>query len=292
MKTLIYNSVGFYLNTLSVIWPKKGAKVGFKLFCKPQRTKIKKSHQKFFDSAEQEDYNFNGINIKLYKWGSGPKKILFVHGWQSHSYRWKKYIESLSPEDYTIIAYDAPGHGLSDGNQFTVPLNAYLLALLSEKYQGFDIVMAHSIGSMSVLYANVYHPKLQIGPLISMASPCKAEEFFQFYLSTLNLKPKTMKGIVNEFQLYAKQELKYINAALYAQKLTMPGLIIHDKNDTDTPYENALALEENWDKGKLITTEGLGHNLKSENLVKMIVEYISNKPGDQVFKKNERNIFV
>lgn len=275
MKTLVYQSIGFYLNTLSKIAPEKGAKAGFKLFCTPQRAKLKKNHLSFFSTARQEDFNFNGINIKIYQWGTGPKKILFVHGWQSHSYRWKKYIESISFEDYTLIAYDAPGHGLSGGNQFTVPLNAYLLSLLSEKYQGFDTVIAHSIGSMSVLYGLYYHENIHVNRFISMASPGKAEEFFQFYLSTLNLKPKTMLGIVNEFQLYAKQELKYINATTYAQKLNIPGLIIHDKNDPDTPYENALALSKIWEKGELITTEGLGHNLKSEEVVQQVIHYLN-----------------
>lgn len=274
MKAFIYQSIGFYLNTLSRISPKRGAKAGFKLFCTPQRTKIKKSHQAFFDSARQEDYNFNGMKVKIYTWGNGPKKILFVHGWQSHSYRWRNYIESIPPEEYTLIAYDAPGHGLSEGDQFTVPLNAYLLSLLSEKYNGFDTVIAHSIGSMSVLYGLHYHENLSVNQFISLASPGRAEEFFKFYLNTLNLSPHTMKGVVNEFQLYVKQELQYIDAAIYAQKLTLPGLIIHDKNDPDTPYQNSVELEKNWKNARLITTEGLGHNLKSEEVVQLVIRYL------------------
>lgn len=281
MKTLIYQSIGFYLNTLSKIAPEKGAKAGFKLFCTPQRAKLKKSHRSFFNTAKQEDFDFNGINIKIYQWGSGPKKILFVHGWQSHSYRWKKYIESMPPDEYTLIAYDAPAHGLSDSNQFTVPLNAYLLSLLSEKYSGFDTVIAHSIGSMSVLYGLYYHENIHLKRFISMASPGKAEEFFQFYLTSLNLAPRTMVGIINEFQLYAKQELKYINATTYAQKLNVPGLIIHDKDDPDTPYETALALNKVWEKGELITTEGLGHNLKSEELVQLVIQYLKSSTIDK-----------
>ncbi|GAA5025369.1 alpha/beta hydrolase [Marivirga lumbricoides] len=281
MKKLIYQSIGFYLNTLSKISPERGAKVGFKLFCTPQRTKLRKNHLLFLSTARQEDFNFNGINIKIYQWGSGPKRVLFVHGWQSHSYRWKKYIQGLSEDEYTLIAYDAPGHGLSGNKQFTVPLNAYLLSLLSEKYNGFDTVIAHSIGSMSVLYANVYHPQLQIDRLVLMASPAKAEEFFQFYLDSLNLEPRTMEGIVNEFQLYAKQEIKHISASTYVQALHIPGLIIHDKDDSDTPYTNALALEKNWRKGKLITTEGLGHNLKSEEVVQLVIQYLQNSTADK-----------
>ncbi len=274
MKTFIYNSIGLYLNILSKIAPERGAKVGFKLFCTPQRSKLRRNHLLFFNRAQQEDFNFNGISIKIYKWGTGPKKILFVHGWQSHSYRWKKYIESLSHEEYTLIAYDAPGHGLSGNKQFTVPLNAYLLSQLSEKYNGFDTIIAHSIGSMSVLYANIYHPQLSMNRLVLMASPSKAEEFFQFYLDSLNLDPSTMVGIVNEFQLYAKQEIKHISAAKYAQSLMIPGLIIHDRNDPDTPYENALELKKSWSNSTLITTEGLGHNLKSLDLVSTVCQYM------------------
>ncbi len=274
MKKLIYQSIGFYVNTLNKLNAKKGGEFGFRLFCKPQRAKLKKQHIAFFESARQHNYDFNGVNIKTYEWGNGDKKILLVHGWQSHSYRWKKYVEQLSKEEYTIIAFDAPGHGQSDGNQFHVPLNAFLIANLATKYRGFDTVIAHSIGSMSALYAMKYYSLENVQNFISLASPSKAAEFFKFYTQALNLNSQSISNITNIFQMEVRHQLADINLTAFAKDLTVPGLIIHDKNDPETPYENALELKKSWSNSTLITTEGLGHNLKSEEVVSTVCQYI------------------
>jgi pimeloyl-ACP methyl ester carboxylesterase len=274
MQELIYKSVGYYLNTLTKISPKKGGEYGFRLFCKPQRPKLQKQHISFFETARQEDFDFNGLNIKLYEWGTGPKKVLFVHGWQSHSYRWKKYVEQLPKDEHTIIAFDAPGHGQSDGDQFHVPLNAYLIHTLTKKYEGFDAVIAHSIGSMSVIYAMSFYAIESIKSFISMASPSRAEEFFAFYTQVLRLNHQTIQNITNVFQLEVRHQLKDISLATFGRNIKIPGLIIHDHNDPETPYANALELQQVWENARLITTEGLGHNLKSTDVVELVTQYI------------------
>ncbi|WP_194778263.1 alpha/beta fold hydrolase [Pararhodonellum marinum] len=281
MKNLIYRSLGIYLNTLTRIAPKKGGEVGFRLFCKPQKTKMKAHHKAFLKTARQEVLDFNGTPIKIYLWGKGSKKVLFVHGWQSHSYRWKKYVNSLSESDFTLIAFDAPGHGKSGGDQFTVPLNAFLISQLAKKYGGFDTVVAHSIGSISVLYALNYYNITNIGKVISMASPSRAEEFFAFYIQALRLKEPTVAQIKNEFQRQIRHELEDISLSTYARKINVEGLIIHDKRDPETPFENALELLDSWGNATLFETQGLGHNLRSIVVVNLVKDFILGKPLDE-----------
>jgi len=282
MKQLIYQSIGFYLDTLGKVSPKKTGELGFKLMCKPQNLGLRAHQKEFLNTAVQTDYNFNGKKIKLYRWGNGPKRILFVHGWQSHSFRWKKYVESLSKEEYTLVAYDAPGHGQSEGDQFTVPLNAFLIDDLVNYYNGFDAIVAHSIGSMSVFYALSYYRTKDVGRMISMAAPNKAEEFFNFFGNVLKLKSQTMNQIANEFQRQVRHKIDDVSLPQFASKVGIPGIIIHDETDEDTPFENAIELNSKWKGSKLIKTEGLGHNLKSEKVVELVTQYIMN--GDMVLE--------
>lgn len=275
MKNLAYRSIGAYLNTLTKILPRTAGRKGFELFCQPQRTRLAKNHIEFLGNSRQLDFDFNGINIKTYHWGYGPRKVLFVHGWQSHSYRWKKYIEQFPADQFTLIAYDAPGHGQSAGNQFTVPLNAYLIAELAELYSGFEVVVAHSIGSISVLYALAHYHHIDIKRVVAMASPSKVEEFFAFYVKVLRLKPHTIRQIRNEFQIHVKQNIGRINLAAFAARVNIPGLIIHDEDDPETPYYNALELLASWRGSHLVTTKGLGHNLRSEIVVKAVTDYVT-----------------
>jgi len=274
MKKVIYQSIGFYLDAMSKVSPQKTGELGFKLMCKPQNKGLRAHQQEFLNTAVQTDYNFNGQNIKLYQWGTGPKKILFVHGWQSHSFRWKKYIEVLPKDEYSLITYDAPGHGQSEGNQFTVPLNAFLIDHLVDHYQGFDTIVAHSIGSMSVFYALAYYRTSQVNKVVSMAAPNRAEEFFNFFGNVLNLKSQTMHHIANEFQRQVRHKIEDISLPQFASKVNISGIIIHDEDDEDTPFENALELNAKWHNSTLIKTQGLGHNLKSEKVVKLVKDYI------------------
>jgi pimeloyl-ACP methyl ester carboxylesterase len=55
--------------------------------------------------------NINGLSIAYQKAGTGPALVL-LHGFTQDSRVWKTQIESLS-KDFTVIAWDAPGAGLS-----------------------------------------------------------------------------------------------------------------------------------------------------------------------------------
>src|SRR5688572_16030835 len=101
MKALIPRTIGAGLNTLAYVAPGKAAQLGFELFCRPLRVPITKKQQGFFDTAVKETFQSNGFDIQTYRWGTGAKKILLLHGWQSHTYRWKLYIEALS-KNFTV----------------------------------------------------------------------------------------------------------------------------------------------------------------------------------------------
>ncbi len=103
MKALIPRIIGAGLNTLAYVAPAKTAHIGFELFCKPLRVPIKQKQKSFLDTAWQETFDHNGIKIQTYRWGTGDKKILLLHGWQSHTYRWKIYIEELSKTLYCVF---------------------------------------------------------------------------------------------------------------------------------------------------------------------------------------------
>src|SRR5687767_13245540 len=98
MKTLVVKMLGFYLNALAFIAPKKAGHKGFQLFCRPFRTPVTEKQMDFLNTAEKFIAQLGGNTIQGYKWGTGEKKLLFLHGWQSHSYRWKPYVEAL-PKD-------------------------------------------------------------------------------------------------------------------------------------------------------------------------------------------------
>lgn len=275
MKALITKGIGLYLNTLSWMAPEKAGRVGFELFCRPFRGKISPQHKAFFDSAEQFTIAHKGEQIKLYKWGHGHKKILFLHGWQSHTYRWKKYIDELSKQEFTIYSIDAPGHGLSTGKFMSLPLYSEVVEKAIRQLGTMEAVVSHSIGGFTSIYTFYKHADLTPKKLVALASPGEVKEFFYFYKAQLGLSERTLTHILTHFKKEIGANPDFFSAPKFASALTSHGLLIHDEEDDETSVDNSKAIHEHWKNSTLIITKGKGHNLRSEEVVNHVINFVT-----------------
>jgi len=274
MKTLITRSIGIYLNTLHKIAPPVAGKQGFNIFCNPIRGKMHDHHKSFLHTGKSFSFDANGQKIQTYQWGNGDKKILFLHGWSSHTFRWKNYIEKLSKENYTIYAFDAPGHGLSEGNFLHVPLYAKTVKSFLDRIGKVDYVISHSIGSFTALYTYHLHPELMPEKIVLLAPPGEAEDFFNFYTNILDLNHKTTYTIRKQFEKEVGQPPSYFSAKAFAKSITAEGLIIHDEDDKETSVENSRNIHASWEKSELMVTQGLGHHLKDQRIYDKVFQFI------------------
>lgn len=266
--------VGLYLNSLAHVAPRKAAKIGFDLFCHPLRVPIHAKQRAFLESASQTAFVHGGIKLKTYQWGNGPKNILLLHGWQSHTYRWKKYIESLSKDEYTIHAFDAPGHGLSEGRFLSVPLYSEVIEDFIGRIGDVETIIAHSIGSFSAIYTYYRNKNLPIRNLVSLASPGEAQEFLEYYKKSLSLSEKSARLIAERFFEIFQKTPGDFSAPRFATALNIPGLIIHDEEDEDTSSVHSKKIHAAWKGSTLISTRGFGHNLRSDEVIRQVVHFI------------------
>jgi pimeloyl-ACP methyl ester carboxylesterase len=269
--------IGFYLNVLAVVAPRIAGRKGFYLFCTPLATPVKEHHRQFLDTAVKSSVEFEGITIQTYRWGNGPKKILFLHGWQSHSFRWKNYIDSFSKEDYTLYALDAPAHGLSGGKYINLPIYSRVIEHFLLRIHPLHAVIGHSFGGFASLYALYCNPLLPVERLVIMGTPGEADDFVQFYRGMLGLSSRAMRVIADYFEETLHHPPGFFSAVQFAKAVTVPGLIIHDEKDEEAPYRYALQIHAAWKTSKLITTSGLGHNLKSAQVVGNVMDFLSVK---------------
>lgn len=238
------------------------------------RAAINKKQLAFFNTADKFKIDHEGDSIQGYRWGSGDKKILFIHGWQSHSYRWKPYIEALSKNEYTIYSLDAPGHGLSSGNFLTVPLYSSLIETFIREHDDMHAIVGHSIGSFSLLYTFYRQPFLPVERIILLAPPGEASEFISVFQKTLGLSQRTTKLIIDHFAERFHLTPDAFSARKFAEHLKIKGLIIHDEDDPEAPYHYSILLQQSWEQSRLVTTKGYGHNLRSGFVVKQVVDFI------------------
>ncbi|HOX81560.1 MAG TPA: alpha/beta hydrolase [Chryseolinea sp.] len=274
MKKIITKLIGLYLNVLAVIAPRKAGKIGFELFCKPFRGKLTNRHHTFFQSAIKSTINHKNETIQVYTWGTGSEKVLFLHGWQSHTYRWKNYIEALDKNKYTVYALDAPGHGLSSGNFLTVPLYGEVIKSLIDRIGSVNTIVGHSLGAFTAIYSVFENPQLTPEKLIALAPPGEARQFFNFYSDTLSLSKRNERLTSERFEEVVGKTPSYFSASSFAKDFNMNGLLIHDEEDDETSVENSKAIHQAWRRSTLIITKGKGHNLKSQEVINETLNFI------------------
>jgi len=273
MKKVITITLGIYLNFVNAISRKLGSHHGFLVFCYPFAARLKTQQKAYLDTAEKIVVSVDSKKVRCYKWGNGPQKILMVHGWQSNAFRWRRYIDKLSLEKYTIYAFDAPGHGNSEGRISNVPLWAQSIKAIIEKEGNMDLFIAHSIGSFSSLYFIDEFPDLKPERIICLATPKSVMDFINHYRATLSLSDTTMNNLQAKFSDYVGRQLGHFYIENFKEHTKLQGLIIHDITDKDVPSEYAQILKSNWNQAELLLTKGYGHKLNGEFVISEIEKF-------------------
>jgi pimeloyl-ACP methyl ester carboxylesterase len=272
--TIIQKTTGLYFNMLAYANPNLLAKKGFTTFCNPFSKKLKPHMLAFLEKNKREVLEVNNIKIQSYQWGSGSKHILLVHGWASHTFRWKKYIQHLLRNDFTIHAFDAPAHGLSSGKIMHIKIYEELIKEYINLNNDIQYIIAHSIGGFATTYYLSQNNNDEIKKVVVMGAPGEAKDFFNFYKNTLSLSTKATQIIIRQFEKELGEKPEYFSSKQMAKAITTSALIIHDKEDKATHFNYSVNLHENWKNSKLLITKGLGHDLKSENLIKETIQYL------------------
>jgi pimeloyl-ACP methyl ester carboxylesterase len=68
----------------------------------------------WLDRGEPFSIRLHGKEIRGWQWGSGPG-ILLAHGWNGRGIQFHEFIGPLVESGFRAVAYDAPGHGESEG---------------------------------------------------------------------------------------------------------------------------------------------------------------------------------
>lgn len=102
----------------------------------------------------------DGIPIHSTVRGSGPKTVVFVHGWTCDESSWANQVPFFK-KNYRVIALDLPGHGKS-GSPKNGPLTMELFARSIEAVRveakaGKIVLVGHSMGTPVIReYARLY----------------------------------------------------------------------------------------------------------------------------------------
>lgn len=271
---LLTKSIGFYINLLSFISPKKATQKAYDLFSIPRKGKIiLNSIPEILQDAEQVTLDFAGNAIQTYIWKGDETVIFLIHGWESNSGRWKKALPFLLESGNTIIAIDAPAHGLSGGIDFNVPKYAEFINHVAQKYNP-QILIGHSIGGKACLYYQSLYQNPSIQKMVILGAPSDFKVILKNYIALLSLNSIIYKGLKNYYLENYNLNITEFSGKIFSSNISTKGLIAHDIDDKIVAFsegeKNAIA----WKDSIFISTKGIGHSMNDTDLYQKIVTFL------------------
>lgn len=241
----------------------------------PRRYNLTPNERKYLEMGEPFRIHVHGKAIQCWKWGQGPG-ILFVHGWNGRGVHFRQFFEEFINAGYSVIAYDAPAHGESEGQdtsyfELTDVVRSLLDPSLSLNIQG---VIAHSMGASAVV--NCLSKEKSSIDTVLIAPALKLRELLYNTFDSQGLPEIVYQTMIAELEAYYGYNLYEDNPFTLLENISSKVFIVHDKDDPTTPYMDSKVIAEKLNHVDLLTTEGLGHKmiLRDKTVVSTIQKYI------------------
>jgi len=265
---------GKSLNILSKANPSKAGKMAFDIFCTPREGKVFKAKESaFLNKAEQHTVLVHDIEVSTYHWKGGEKLVLLAHGYESNSARWRALVPTLLRHNYSVVAVDAPAHGLSSNKTVNGVLYAQTLEKVIKRFSP-NFAIGHSFGGMSLAYYFSTFKYQTIDKIILMATPSRLRLIINLFYDELNLNDRCRQAMETYFEKQFGFTIDDFTVGEFIKNCQIPGAIIHDESDLIAPITEADHIHENWNNSTLIKTTGLGHFLQSGDVFNHILDVL------------------
>tara|TARA_B100000900_G_scaffold410078_1_gene427170 strand:+ start:138 stop:1004 length:867 start_codon:yes stop_codon:yes gene_type:complete len=255
-------------------------RVALYLFFRPQRFKRPFREQEMHEQSLKTNCYIPKIDkeIQVFRLaGKGPK-VLLLHGWSGRGTQLFAFADELRKSNAEVVTFDMPAHGESLGNKTNIVELVACIKEVHAKYGPFDHAIAHSMGSMALLRA------LRNGILMKsvaiIGSGDKIRNVFYRFSEQLQFSDKVTERMIQTVEKKFGMNLESYSSSMSLEYLEMPLLIVHDKDDKETPFIYSKDLHEITNNSELLLTTGLGHHriLRDSKTVQRIVQFINQHP--------------
>lgn len=253
---------------LSILSTRKAAESLFTFFCTPYSGKPKRKEPLVFKKGKKVSVVYEGNRINGWQFTpskANGNKVLVLHGFDSCAYKSETIINCLYDNGYEVFAFDALGHGTSDGKTINAKQYAEIINLIDNSFGKFYAFVAHSLGGLAASLA-VEEFKISIQKLVLIAPATETtraiDNFFKFLKMPLNLKPE----IENLIKEVSGKNATFFSVSRAIQSTTINTFWVHDENDFICPIEDVLPVQKlNLPNIEFYFTKKMGHNLIYRN---------------------------
>jgi pimeloyl-ACP methyl ester carboxylesterase len=265
------------LRLLSATAPGIASRVAADLFMTPRRFAAPKREQDILAQGTPFTVKLGAsAEVRAWRFGTGPA-VLLAHGWEGRGSQLTPFVAPLVERGYSVVTFDAPGHGASPGSRSSLPHFAWALRGVADAIAADTMphaIIAHSLGCAAATLA--LREGLSVHRVVYLAPPLNPVEYTARFGDILGLDDATIRGLQKRIEERFARKWSDYSLAESARTMNTPLLVVHDREDRDTFWSEGAALAEAWPGARLMTTEGLGHRriLRDAGVIEEITRFV------------------
>src|SRR6185503_7769068 len=187
------------------------------------------------------------------------------------------FVDPLLSAGCRVVAYDQPAHGESDGKLTNLLEIAPTMDIIAKQEGNFDVILAHSFGTLITSYALVKRNFPPPARLVYFGAFNQLMDSLPRFQVLAGLPDEIIEGLrAMIYENFGRDVLESITNESLTPQINIPALMFHDAADNVTPIDDSRAIARVWKSARLIETEGLSHRgaLQSKTIHEQVIQFL------------------
>lgn len=192
-----------------------------------------------------------------WRWGRRQDpRVILVHGWGGRGTQLKEFIAPLVARGFSVLAYDAPGHGMTGGAESSLPHFIEALEAVLAHLGPVHALIGHSMGGAAAAMTMSRRPD-RVGRGVLIAPPASLTDATHRIARLLGWDPALTAAVRRRIEYRFGLPWSEFEAERSGGDQEL--LVIHDQQDREVPLADGKRHVRAWPRARLLETRGLGH---------------------------------
>lgn len=268
--------------TISKLAPATAGRMAFDLFCTPYPKYKKRKAPAIFNHATKRTVQLGDkTKIHGFEWVSNTpngQTVLIAHGYASFAYKFEHYIGPLLKLGYRVLAFDAPGHGQSEGKHINVVVYQEAIQQIMQQCAPVNHFIGHSLGALTLSMIAEQVDDAKDRKFVLIAPATKTTTTFANFFKMMHFNEVTKTAFIQEVSSRTHHSIEHFAADRALANYHGPLLWVHDETDLVCPYQDLSDFQKNAPSNiEFLITNGLGHNkvYKTAEVMDQIMAFLT-----------------